>query len=818
MINNSFYSQNNINILKSIIKDELNININKNHEIIINETMKYVENNAGSNPPSNMSNKDYLFLMNKKVYDIVLPVIKNSVTKVNYNQEPNKNITQQDNLIKKERIQSTNSVFDPVLMKNYENIEIIDYPRPNVSKDKKLDERMKSFEQEREKINPKQQNIDFKIDTKDFDNKNVNVNQMYNDLLKDYKKYGDDANNFEDNQKMMNERINKIEEEDTQKYNVNKLTPINVLKNEKKNFNIKINKNLYDDTNSENNRNDINSYIPYEKTFENNNNIDFNNFNNNSNNSNIHQASSVNLPFQNTNNRLNDVILENKVNIVDEVYFLVFDSKDRNLELYPLQTYFQVKFNPDGNNLKYDNIYDNNGTLIIREKNIIYGDSSIVSIGQTFDNVKNLKCVSANVPIFPRFHGGKGPTLYTTPSSTTSNVVQDISINNYNPRYTSATGVYNTIFSEPYLILSIPQLRSPYKGNNLFNKIFAKLSIQYSDYSSNYSYGKAFTTLHTDNDNESFKYSIVSLGKLDKLDLVLNNKDGIQYNFGIDKLYIESISPGKPIFNGYCGGEYTSTIITIQQTNSSYASYCKLYNFVGDCNTINSHPVSPGDLIYLYDTTPCNDQIAYFESEIYVKNIEYNIENLIIYLAYDKNDNNGDTKTYDINMSNVIPGGTLNTNKISSQYYFIIFDSNSQTYYYLKVIGFFNNGIIVDHPEEFPSYSGIYDGLKIGIAKSNLAGANNESLSSLFYNGGVNVLTVGTPSTSNYENINQNYWNIEIDYPYDSLPEYLKSSNTFSAGEIFFIQKKMQITYNFQLTIGIKDYDNMVSRLNEHGA
>jgi hypothetical protein len=46
---------------------------------------------------------------------------------------------------------------------------------------------------------------------------------------------------------------------------------------------------------------------------------------------------------------------------------------------------------------------------------------------------------------------------------------------------------------------------------------------------------------------------------------------------------------------------------------------------------------------------------------------------------------------------------------------------------------FFNNGIIVDHPEEFPSYSGIYDGLKIGIAKSNLAGANNESLSSLFY-------------------------------------------------------------------------------------
>ncbi len=91
MINNSFYSQSNINILKSIIKDEINININKNHETIIIETMKYVEQNAGSKPPSNMTSNEYLFLMNKKVYDIVLPVIKtDSVNKSNYNKEINK--------------------------------------------------------------------------------------------------------------------------------------------------------------------------------------------------------------------------------------------------------------------------------------------------------------------------------------------------------------------------------------------------------------------------------------------------------------------------------------------------------------------------------------------------------------------------------------------------------------------------------------------------------------------------------------------------------------------------------------------------------
>ena len=191
MINNSFFSQSNINILKSIIKDEINININKNHETIIIETMKYVEQNAGSKPPSNMTSNEYLFLMNKKVYDIVLPVIKkdnenksinnegmnrnNNNVEVNRNNSRYNNLDPQDALLKKERLQSTNAVFDPVLIKNYETVNIIDYPRPNVLKDKKLDEKMKSVEQERTLLTPQQKNIDFNIDTKEFDKKN-NVN------------------------------------------------------------------------------------------------------------------------------------------------------------------------------------------------------------------------------------------------------------------------------------------------------------------------------------------------------------------------------------------------------------------------------------------------------------------------------------------------------------------------------------------------------------------------------------------------------------------------------------------------------------------
>ena len=875
MINNSFYSQNNINILKSIIKDELKININKNHETIINETMKYVEQNAGSNPPSNMSSNEYLFLMNKKVYDIVLPVIKkdgnvnnntnrNNVNNNNVNNQENnnvknnnKNFDPQDGLLKKERLQSTNAVFDPVLIKNYETVNIIDYPRPNVLKDKKLDEKMKSVEQERTLLTPKQQNIDFKIDTKEFDRKNnannpnnANTTKMYEELLKDYKKQANDSELFEENQKKMNEITSKFEEEDAKKYNSNKLTPVNYVMNNsmnnvndnknKSNFDILTTKNLYGDT-SNNNRNDINTFIPYEKTFEStiingdsmvetNNSV--NNLvrpANNNNNRNFQDATYLKnvlvepSQFQSTNNKLTDVILEKKVEIIEKKYYLIFDSKDRNLELYPLPNNFQVKFNPDGNNFKYDNIYDSNGTLIIREKNIIYGDSSLLSVGQTFDNIKKIKCIAANVPTFPNFYGGKGPTLYTKPSTTTTAVVQDNNINNYNPRYTSSTGVYKTIFMEPYLILYIPQLRSPYKGNNIFNKTFAKLSVPYTEYNNTNSYGSAFTALKTDDSEEYFNYNIVSLGKLDKLNLILNNKDNINYNFGIDKLFVESIDVGNVIYNGYCGAQYSSTIIRIQKTNSSYGSYCSTYNFKGPCDTLNSHPVAPTDLIYLYDTTPNNNQIVYFESNIYIKNIIYNTDNLIINLAYDSVGTNGNTIINNVSMENVIPGGSLNSNKINNMYYFIIYDGNDQTYYYLKINGFSNGssstgGIILEHPIGFPNYGGNYANLKIGISRSNMCGTNSELLNSLFYQAGFNVISVGTPATTNYDDTGDDYWNIEIDYPYDSLPDYLQKKHySYSPGEIFFIQKKMQITYNFEITVGTKDYENMVSRLNEHG-
>ena len=63
-----------------------------------------------------------------------------------------------------------------------------------------------------------------------------------------------------------------------------------------------------------------------------------------------------------------------------------------------------------------------------------------------------------------------------------------------------------------------------------------------------------------------------------------------------------------------------------------------------------------------------------------------------------------------------------------------------------------------------------------------------------------------------------NYWNVEINFPYESLPEYLKNPNIYQEGEIFIIQQKLQITYTFEITTKVKDYGKLNSKLNESGS
>lgn len=92
-------------------------------------------------------------------------------------------------------------------------------------------------------------------------------------------------------------------------------------------------------------------------------------------------------------------MLEPKFNLIEKKYYIIFDSKYRDLELYPLPVNFQVKFAPTTNNFIYNSYYDKYNTLILAEKSINYGTNTEINIQETFDNIKSIKCTFASVPV-----------------------------------------------------------------------------------------------------------------------------------------------------------------------------------------------------------------------------------------------------------------------------------------------------------------------------------------------------------------------------------------------------------------------------------
>jgi hypothetical protein len=725
MCDKLFFSDKNKNAIKSIIESDIKKEFNNatltNHQIIITETMNYVIQQAGINPPTGMTEEKYIFLMNKKVYDIVMPVLKKNQKQ--HQQTIQTQIqTQQPNQKKILNSDPTN-LFDPILLKQFENPPVIDYPKPATTKytQDATENKIKSIENERSTLIPKLKPIDFAI--KEDDEKKPNATELYNQLLTSY---NNDFNHHDEGSTPISE-LGKINNKDT-KNNYPNIPPIDLLK------------------------------IVNES-----------------------DAKQVNFSSVNTESQ-NIMIDEPKFKQIEKDYYVIFNSKNRDLYKYPNPMLFQVKINPTTNNYIFYNIYDTYNTLIVREKTIVYGGSDNNSVGLILDDIKYVKCDSLTFPSL-----------------------------NVQIAYNESTNTYisTNIFKEPCLYLNISELESPYASiDGLIYNTFAKLSINYYDkaYNSSGTLNSIFTLLNNKNNKEIYNYDPVSNGKLDKLTLRLNNKNGNLYNVGIDKLYIESFSIGD-LINSNCGNSYNSTRLTIQNQNNDYISYCSLYNKFGPCNTLNINPVLLEDLIYFYNTIPDFDQIVFLEEYIKITKLKFkkNSTTFEIYAGYTKIINDVE-QTININFKDLIPELTLN------EYYIIIYNKITNKTYYLKISSITNNSIFVFSLGGMPQFKD-YLNLKIGIAKSILSGINSTESNSLFYNQGNYVINVG-PNTNNP---NLSKWTIDINFPYELLPDYLKIPGLYNPGTIFFIQDKLQVNYTFIISTNGKDYDSVKSYLNGSG-
>jgi len=786
-----FYSDKNINIINNIINDEItkeyNTNINQNHRNIINKNITFVKSKVSKNTPKNMTDKDYLLLMNQKVYELSIDNIKNDIVN-NIQKNNNKNISKNiirdttnienssrkinnNNLNNNGNYNTNNNLFDNEIIKSYETPQIIDYPKPGNNEKITLTNQYEKVQNEREAIYPKQEKIDFNIKA---DEKNNTVD-LYNDLLGTYNQQLLSMENFENENKNKNNIVNELENIDQINYKLSKLTPLNELFNDDREV-IEpdlINKNIGNIPSF--NRNDTQILKPTDE---------------------------INIPvmqqndgriFGSTTNSMSNILLkEPKFKLLEKSYNIVVNSKYRDLAIYSNTNFFQFKFSPSSSNFLYKNYFDKNNVLIIREKNIVVGDNSSNNIGEIYDNIISIELKTIIVP------------THTYEYFTTD-------INNNK-------GL--SIFNDNYLLLEVPEIRGPYQGggNSIIRNSFAKLNLQNSIVQAgdliNNPLLQPFTNLLIE--DQYFKYSPVTHGKVDKMTLKLLNKNGRIYNFGIDKLYINNISKGTEITN-LCGKFYSTKFELILQ-NQEYNDYCNIYYNICNCDKINNictcncklslNPLFNSDLLYFYSKVPNNDQFVFFENYIKIDTLTYDpLNGLMSLKLYYKTKETNNKKTK-VNFEELFSNFDIYSSQNRIYYFVFIYNNNT---YYVKIKNINKFSIDLELYPNLPDFNPDLNNIKIGIAKSNESGLSSDNKNSLFSIYGYNVIK----SEKNIVN-DVNIFTIEINYSYDELQIYLKN-NCFSDGDLFLIQDKNQISYTFQINTNIKDYDQLESGLNESG-
>ncbi len=942
----NFQSKENQNIIKDIIIDSLKKDYgpslnniwSSEYDKSIQETMNFVEGKVSKDVLKTMDEEEYLVKMNRKVFSIIQPIINQSIktdilkNNSNKNQNNYQNQNQNNNLYNEyekakqreiessgkkrvtfnsegtntrirsgnvingnsnqqmvDRRQKVDPMFDPELMRHYEKIPVIEYPKVIEERrlnNETLDDRMLDYNNRREELIQKApMNTPFQTRKIEKEEDTDELMKSYNAKLKEYENQMMSINNFDEGQKSLNQKVeNDLDrrvpyESVEENLFINNKEPVNELligeyfgNKNSKNIKMQINKNAnqfiinkeddvslthlsapfgvtkddkkiilpetiktYEYDRKENikkepqqiysdlfekemipkrDNNLINEKNPIDRSYnENNNNrLDYS-------------------PFNNT--QLTSTILPTKKEIKTKTYTIIIFSFFRNKKLYPNQTYFEVKFNPSGNSYTLEPYIDSHDTLIYRGKTLVYGENG-ANIPITFDNIKQIRIKDVTCPVIANYVGGRGPVVYNGPSPVSGQIGTN-TFSQYNPIATKSTGIPMSVYKEPAIYLLIPELEHSYYTTSDFGrKIFSKLI---PDYGSNDGFQTIYTSLYTilkpSDSNETYKYDPVLRGKIDKFTLSLYNYHGEIYNFGIDKLFIENISKGELRYGGYCGKPYNTTKILIKKQDKSYSSYCSTYSVNNEyCDTLNSHPVAPGDLIYFYNTQPLINNYIYLEDYVKVDKLDKtNAPNyIVLYAGYTKEEKNNQgetiTKDYNVIFKDFIPGGNINNKQIYEEYSIILRIKEDGLIglktYVLNVLGFEpNGGVRLEYSPKIENITDLNQIEQIGWVQNNLEGSNSEDKNSLFYKQGFNVIRVGE-----FNNIDQletedvNEFLIEIDYPFHYLPDNLNPenmNNDFSPGDIFFIQQKLQVHYTFEIECDIINSDNLVSNIQGSG-
>jgi len=459
-------------------------------------------------------------------------------------------------------------------------------------------------------------------------------------------------------------------------------------------------------------------------------------------------------------------------------WYLTVDSINRDLEVYPSPSYFQVRFEEPDQTIEIPTRLGPKGEIIYEQPvKYAFSGGNGAKMERIYTNIVSLACPHAVIPLDITYVYGRPPYDFNGPVVDENKVA---GANNfpsfpYGPIFKTDYGIPRDILDEPYLCLHVEELDGLYDGTS--KTIRDALSVLM--YDSKYSSGSLRPFLHfTTTMGEKKVYTPTALGKLSQMTLRLLKRNNKLVDIGVDKTFIASITQGDVIPSNKCDAPAGAhlTKITVSSSNAQYP-----------CGQICGADVNPGNLLYFFTMFGCNPTT---DATPLNSNITLNLSGypVAVFVFYDPSVY-ANPVTVDITPFLSI-GDIIIVNNL----------------YLFDVVSIAANGLSCQLSSRdttiIPATLTI---TSVSYIKKSRRGYQNDESSAFNYEGGQNVV-LGDASDP---------FTFQIKYPYENLPSYLKSGpdGTYQADEAFFIRQNKQIVYSFEVVVLQPRTDQLTSRI-----
>ena len=463
-----------------------------------------------------------------------------------------------------------------------------------------------------------------------------------------------------------------------------------------------------------------------------------------------------------------------KMNYQTRKYYITVDSLQRDLEAYPFPTNFQVRFEQPDEVVEVPSYLNSDG-VVIYKRPVVYQNvgGKGAKLENVYENIIELKCLDAQIPLDTIFVGGSPPYDFNGPRIDENKLVPNqFPSYPYGPIFRDNYGINVDVLDEPYYFLIVDEIDGAYDGTNLASRrALAKLN-----YDKLYGVTKKFVGLKTVS-YEGKTFYPTALAKLSQMTLQLVTRFNQLLNVGIDKVYIKSIEQGDEVVGDrYCPflpGRHL-TKITVIPEDPSYGGQkiCATGNF-------------PGDRILFYSIYQC-DPVSHYtklSDDIYIKFDSYPV--VYFYMIY-----NGVEKRLDIRPFLTVGDLII----INSTYIFDI--ENIDT-----------SGILVKLKPRMEFNPTTIVRAK-GFVKVRKYGNNDQDRYCFLAQNGQRV----------GGELNEQL-TFQVLYPFENIPDYLRSPpyGFYRPYEAFYIQAKKQISYTFEVTQVEQNMEKLDSRVIPRG-